>query len=208
MRYPLNYIGVTQKFSKTHKGIDLGWNSKYGGKNVPVYAVDDGVVIYNRKQTTGGYVIHIRHDNGLVSEYGHLLKDSQTILEGYKVKKGQMIARMGNSGISFGNHLHFGLYKGTSINYNVNNWVNPFDYLCLYDNQTVNAKTTNNGYVKFKTKKVVGADEEGLNVRKGINGKVVGTYKNGTELESFGVERGWNIVDNVRGYYCSNKYVK
>ena len=75
MMCPVNYVAVTQEF-KNHNGVDFGW---YGHHNQWIYAVDDGEVIYNRKQITGGYVIHIRHDNGYVSEYGHLLKDSQQV---------------------------------------------------------------------------------------------------------------------------------
>ena len=40
-KFPLKYIAITKLFSSSHKGIDLGWNSKQGGKNVPVYAADD-----------------------------------------------------------------------------------------------------------------------------------------------------------------------
>ena len=59
MRCPVNYAGVVQKFHSKHKGVDFGWNSKYGGSNQPVFASDDGIVVYNRYQTTGGYVIGI-----------------------------------------------------------------------------------------------------------------------------------------------------
>ena len=208
MRYPTNYIAVSLSFNKvTHKGVDFGWNNSYGGKNIPIYAVDDGVVIYNRKQTSGGYVIHIRHDNGFVSEYGHLLKDSQLVKEGYKVKKGQQIAKMGNSGMSLGNHLHFGLYKGEVINYNKNNWVNPFDYLCAYDNQIIGSTTSKKGYVKYNTKKVKGVPSEPLNIRN-ANNKIVGGYKNGDEAEYYGKNKTKAIVDNVRNYTTLDKYLK
>lgn len=208
MRYPVNYIGIAKPFG-SHKGIDFGWNSKHGGKNQPVYAVDDGVVIYNRHQLTGGYVIHIKHDNGIVSEYGHLKKDSQRVHEGNKVKKGQHIADMGGSGIVTGNHLHFGLYKGNSINYkDKSKFIDPLDYLCIYDNQTV-GDTTKKNYKLFYTKRVHGTDGE-LNIRNKPNesGKIVGTAKEGSEVESFGLKDKWNIVDNLRKYYCSNKYLK
>ena len=209
MRSPVNYFSVTQKFKNSgvgkHYGLDLGWNSKKGGKNQPIYAIDDGVVIYNRKQKTGGYVIHIRHDNGFVSEYGHLLKNSQKVKEGQKVKKGQQIAQMGNSGIAIGNHLHFGIYRGTSINYSKkSNFVNPLDYINLYDNQTANKSSSK--LIKH-TKRV--RSKDGLRIRnKPINGKIVKNAKYNEEVECYGLKDGWNIVDNVRGYYCSNKWLK
>lgn len=209
MRYPVNMINLKQKFG-SHKGLDLGWNDQVG-KNQPVMAIDDGEVIYNRHQVTGGYVIHIKHNNGYVSEYGHLLKDSQKVREGHKVKKGQVIALMGKSGIATGPHLHLGLYKGNYINYkDKSKFVDPFPYLCRYEDQWVDEK---NSKVKSKdihhTKKVKGTDGE-LNIRNkpGTSGKIVGTAKEGSQVESFGVTKGWNIVDNIRGYYCSNNYLK
>lgn len=209
MRFPVNTINIKQTFGK-HKGIDFGWHNSIG-KNQPVYACDDGIIIYNRYQATGGYVIHIKHDDGYVSEYGHLLKNSQKFLEGDKVKKGQQIANMGSSGINcFGAHLHFGLYKGEKINYSdKSKFVNPLPYLCMYDNQRVQEDRSK---VPAKdlhhTKKVTAKD--GLNVRTGPGTKYkkVVTAPYGSQLESFGLKNKWNIVDNIRGYYCSNNYLK
>lgn len=151
MIYPVNYIAITNAFSNSHRGVDFGWNSKFYGKNQPVYAVDNGIVIYNRKQFKGGYVIQIKHDNGYVSEYGHLKKNTQLVHEGDKVKKGQQIALMGGSGIVTGNHLHFGLYKGSKINYkDKSKFVNPILHLYATPEQIVNQKTLN----KYKILKV------------------------------------------------------
>lgn len=205
MRYPINMINIRQTFG-SHKGIDFGWTSSVG-KNQPVYAVDDGEVIYNRHQIRGGYVIQIKHNNGYVSEYGHLLKDSQLVREGHKVKKGQQIARMGASGMVTGPHLHFGLYKGNYINYkDKSKFVDPLKYLCRYDEQKIyeNSKVKN----LFHTKKVTAKD--GLNIRAGAgtNYKKVSVAPYGSQVESFGVTKGWNVVDNIRGYYCSNNYLK
>lgn len=207
MKYPVNYIALTNTFSNSHRGVDFGWNSKHYGKNQPVYAVDDGVVVYNRKQLTGGYVIQIKHDNGYVSEYGHLKKNSQLVHEKDKVKKGQQIALMGNSGIVSGNHLHFGLYKGSKINYkDKSKFTDPLKYLCMYDDQISNSKS--HSKIKFHTKHVKGADSEGLNVRNKDN-KIVGTYKNGTELETFeDVDSKRIYVDNIRKYTTYKKYLK
>lgn len=204
MMCPVNYVAVTQEF-KNHKGVDFGW---YNHHNQWIYAIDDGVVIYNRKQITGGYVIHIRHDNGYVSEYGHLLKDSQQVREGMKVKKGQKIARMGKSGMVTGEHLHFGLYKGTYINYkDKSKFVDPLKYINLYDNQKANEKTEK--LIK-RTKHAEGIPSEPLNIRyKSKNGKVVGAIYNGDQVEHYYInEDGWNCLDNIRDYVCSNRYLK
>ena len=36
MIYPVGYVGITQKFSRRHKGVDFGWNYKHGGPNQPI----------------------------------------------------------------------------------------------------------------------------------------------------------------------------
>jgi len=206
MRLPVDLINVRKKFSKSHKGIDFGFDSKILGNNQPIYAVEDGVVIYNRYQVSGGYVIHIRHDNGYVSEYGHLKKNSQLVKEGAKVKKGQKIALMGNTGMVTGYHLHFGLYKGTSINYNKkSNFVDPASFLCMYGNQQYRSNSLIKNFAQ--TKKVTGVPSEPLNIRDSKN-KIVGGYNNGDEAEYFGKNKTKAIVDNIRNYTTIDKYLK
>lgn len=208
MKMPVNDVNVRQTFSKNHKGIDLGFVSASLGKNQPVYAADDGEVIYNRYQVTGGYVIHIRHDNGYVSEYGHLKKNSQLVKEGQKVKKGQQIALMGNSGMVTGYHLHLGLYKGNKINYNnKNNFVNPLDYLCLYDNQKVYAKSKVKDF--YRTKIVFGVPSEPLIVRDKYNKRIKSMdLYNGDEVEVFGdASKSKVYVDNIKKYTTYKKYL-
>ena len=94
LEYPVDVINIRQEFSSKHHGVDLGWDSNFkGSKNQEIKAVADGVVVYNRHQTSGGYVIGIYHPKyNLTSEYGHLLKNSQRVHEGDTVKKGQAVA--------------------------------------------------------------------------------------------------------------------
>lgn len=207
MQMPVNDVNVRQKFSNSHKGIDFGFSSSSLGKNQPIYAVEDGIVIYNRHQTSGGYVIHIKHDNGYVTEYGHLKKNSQLVKEGQKVKKGQKIALMGNSGIVTGYHLHFGMYKGTKINYkDKSKFVNPLDYLCLFSNQ----KVIKNSKVKtfFETKVVTDVKSEPLNIRNKKN-KIVGALYNGDEVETYTDYSATRVyIDNIKGYLTYKRYLK
>lgn len=209
MKYPLHHIGIVQGFKNTglkkHYGVDFGWSSKDGGQNPPVYSIADGEVIYFKHQPKGGYALRIKHTNGYISEYGHLLKGSIKVKVGQKVKKYQHIANMGKSGIATGPHLHLTLYKGTYKNANK---VDPLKYLCMYDDQNATEKSLKN-YKIYHTKKVKGTDGE-LAIRNQPNtkGKVVAKAKEGSQVESFGVVSGWNIVDNIKGYYCSNKYLK
>lgn len=143
MIYPVNYIGITQGFRKgVHNGVDFGWNSKHGGPNVPIYSVADGVVISIQNQTTGGKVLIIRHDNGFCSEYAHLSRIIVRVND--RVRKGEQVANMGSTGQVTGPHLHFGLYRGTYINYSINNFVNPLDYLYKEPYQIVSENTLRN----------------------------------------------------------------
>ena len=95
-----------------HFGIDL-----VGYKYALDYIVahSDGVVVgidksvkYNlpKSRSYGNYV-KIRHNNGMYTLYAHLKYGSVNVNKGDKVKKGQVIGYMGNTGHSFGAHLHF-----------------------------------------------------------------------------------------------------
>lgn len=215
MRCPTNYIGIVKnksgkfnKFILTHKGVDFGWDSKHGGANQPIYACEDGIVVYKKYQSSGGYVLGIYHEKyNMTSEYGHLKKGSILVALNTRVSKGQMIASMGGTGKVSGNHLHFGLQKGKGLKYGLlAKWVDPLKYLNVYDGQT----TSTNGTKDLipHTKKVTAKD--GLNVRNkpSVKGGIVYTAKYNTQVETHGIKNGWNIVDNVLGYYCSNKYIK
>lgn len=207
MRYPVNYITVTKPFKKgSHYGIDLGWSDSYYGKNQPIYSVDNGTVCSIQHQTSGGNVIHIKHDSGFVSEYGHL--DTIIVKKGDKVSLGQQIGTMGCTGKVTGNHLHFGLYKGLNINYSdKSKFIDPIPYLCKYNNQVLSDKT-NNSYSINKTKIVYNVPSEPLNVRDKNNKIIAGLY-NGQEVEFYGTKLiGKAIVDKARSYTTINKYLK
>ncbi len=83
-----------------HRGIDVP-----GRFGAPVYASADGVV--ERAGYSGGYgnMIDIRHSSGLVTRYGHL--SSILVDASGTVRSGQIIGRVGSTGRSTGNHLHF-----------------------------------------------------------------------------------------------------
>lgn len=92
-----------------HSGIDISGN--YGDS---IYAVNDGRVIYSGWQSGYGKVIIIDHGNNMSTLYAHC---SQLLVgEGTAVKKGQIIGKVGSTGWSTGNHLHFEVRKnGTPI---------------------------------------------------------------------------------------------
>ncbi|HJD76612.1 MAG TPA: M23 family metallopeptidase [Bacteroides reticulotermitis] len=104
---------VTDVFNidKKHFGTDIAANP-----NESVLATMDGTVILSTYTAETGYLIEVQHSQDLISVYKHcgsLLKR-----EGDRVKGGEAIALVGNSGtLSTGPHLHFELwYKGRPVN--------------------------------------------------------------------------------------------
>ena len=95
-----NY-GYRRKFRRQHKGLDI--NAYYGDT---IRAAFDGKVRMVTFQRGGyGNVVVIRHQNGLETVYGHLSR--QLVQELQNVKAGDPIGLAGNTGRSYGVHLHF-----------------------------------------------------------------------------------------------------
>lgn len=90
-----------------HEGVDICLTS--GTSGAPVYAIDDGTV--TKASWYGGYgnCIMISFGNGYVSLYGHL--SGYNVSHGQRVKKGQVVGYIGNTGNSTGDHLHYTLYR-------------------------------------------------------------------------------------------------
>lgn len=88
-----------------HQGIDI---SGAGASGSLVVAGASGTVV-KAGWSTGGYgnYVIIDHGNGVETLYGHMLDNSLMVTEGDTVTKGQAIGRVGNTGYSFGAHLHF-----------------------------------------------------------------------------------------------------
>lgn len=94
-----------------HQGVDLA--SPKAGLKVPIYASADGVVTRSQTMGTYGNIVMILHTLGgktYETNYAHL--DSRMVKVGDKVKQGQQIGIMGNTGGSFGVHLHFEIHNG------------------------------------------------------------------------------------------------
>ena len=103
--------GFGKRWGRAHEGIDIP-----GRKGTAILAAEDGKVIYSAQRIAGyGKMIVISHSNGLKTVYAH--NSENLVKEGQKVYRGQVIAKMGNSGRSTGVHLHFEVRKGRkSIN--------------------------------------------------------------------------------------------
>ena len=143
---------ITQGYIKTLKYKHLA-NDIVALKNGKVatdyvLAHSDGEVVlvvknYNRNDKTGdsyGNFVKIKHSNNYYTLYAHLKYGSVTVSKGDKVKKGQIIGYMGNTGRSDGAHTHFEVWKGSSR-------INPTSYLNadLPTKKTISYRTHHGG---------------------------------------------------------------
>lgn len=95
---------------KLHEGIDFS-----APEGSPVYATADGEVKFAGRPGGFGNCIEITHGFNYVTRYAHL--SEMCVEEGDKVKRGDMIGKVGNSGKSIRPHLHYEvIYKGTAEN--------------------------------------------------------------------------------------------
>jgi murein DD-endopeptidase MepM/ murein hydrolase activator NlpD len=83
-----------------HAGLDIA-----GERGQPVYATAAGTVVHTGWQGGYGNLIVVDHGFGLQTRYGHLLNYS--VKQGAKVKRGDVIGHVGNTGRSTGYHLHY-----------------------------------------------------------------------------------------------------
>lgn len=96
-----------------HEGVDYSAN----GKSIPIYALDDGEVLYEGyDNSTGAIICYIRFPklDDHVGLYYHLA--NTVINKGDKVTKDTKIGMMGSTGYSTGNHLHFDWFKYSDYN--------------------------------------------------------------------------------------------
>ncbi len=105
---------ITKK-KEFHNGLDIP-----APAGTSIYAAADGIV--EKSAWYGGYgeCVIVSHGSGIRTLYGHC--SVRLVKEGQTVKKGDVIARVGTTGMSTGNHLHFTVYEGTTA-------VNPWNYL-------------------------------------------------------------------------------
>lgn len=105
-----------------HAGIDIG-----APIGTSIAAVDNGIVLYAGKANGFGNWVVIQHSNGLMSVYGHMYGDGIYVSVGQEVRRGQIIAVVGNDGQSTGPHLHFAVAAG--LTGNQMNYIDPRPYL-------------------------------------------------------------------------------
>ncbi len=104
--------------SSYHQGIDLA-----APENTPIVASRSGTVLTATYGSSGGFQVIIDHGDGYKSYYLHMIR--YVVGSGQKVSQGQVIGYVGSTGISTGNHLHFGIRTSSG-------YVNPAAYVSFY----------------------------------------------------------------------------
>lgn len=114
---PVNYTRVSSVFTqkrwhpilqkyRAHLGIDYA-----ASVGTPVKSAGSGRVLFVGQKGGYGNTIEVSHDSSYKTLYAHLNGFAKGIRSGQNVKQGQVIAYVGNTGLSSGPHLHFGLYR-------------------------------------------------------------------------------------------------
>jgi murein DD-endopeptidase MepM/ murein hydrolase activator NlpD len=99
-------------YTRAHNGVDYA-----APTGAPVAAVATGVVTSAGWSGSGGRMVRIRHASGYESEYLHLSVIARGISTGVRVAQGQLIGRVGATGLATGPHLHYALRKdGAYVN--------------------------------------------------------------------------------------------
>ena len=101
--------------ARPHEGIDVS-----APMGAPIVAPAWGVVIRVSKETGYGNVLEIDHGNGIITKYAHCSRI--VVRTGQRVKRGQVIANVGNTGLSTGPHLHYEIHVNGKV-------VDPLTYV-------------------------------------------------------------------------------
>ena len=120
-KMPIEHYVVTSEYGgrwgRMHEGMDFG-----AGTGTPIYAADGGKVIKANYWSGHGLCVEIDHGNGVVTRYSHC--SAVHVSVGDLVYQGQHIANVGNTGHSFGSHLHFEV-RVNNVAQNPRNYIHP-----------------------------------------------------------------------------------
>ena len=117
---PVNYTRISSPFTqnrwhpvlqkyRAHLGIDYA-----ASVGTPVKAAGNGKVLFVGEKGGYGNTIEVSHDSSYKTLYAHLNGFVKSLRSGQSVKQGQVIGYVGNTGLSTGPHLHFGLYRSNA----------------------------------------------------------------------------------------------
>ena len=122
MKTPINGARLSSGFGLRKHPI-LGYNKKHQGVDfaaptgTPIMAAGTGYIEFVGNNGGAGKYIRIKHLNGYKTSYSHLSKYASGIKKNVKVRQGQVIGYVGNTGMSTGPHLHYEvIFNGKRIN--------------------------------------------------------------------------------------------
>lgn len=101
--------GVGPRWGRQHKGIDIP-----APEGTPIIASREGEITRAEYSSSYGNVVYIDHKDGYTSRYAHMVS-LPMVRKGQRVSAGQQIGGVGNTGHSFGNHLHFEIRYGDVV---------------------------------------------------------------------------------------------
>ena len=118
LRAPLDFAYISSHFNpnrmhpilhkiKAHNGVDYA-----AKRNTPVMASGDGVISYVGYKSGYGRTVEVKHGGNIKTLYAHLERFNSKTKVGNKVKQGEIIAYVGDSGQATGTHLHFEFWQG------------------------------------------------------------------------------------------------
>ena len=103
-RFDPDRLHPVLKIRRPHLGVDYA-----APTGTPVRAVADGIVGFVGPKGGNGNLVSVKHGYGYESGYAHLSRFARGLKMGQRVEQGQVIGFVGNTGLSTGAHLHFGL---------------------------------------------------------------------------------------------------
>lgn len=117
LRTPLDGARITSGFGMRHHPVS-GYTRMHQGIDfaapvgTPVVAAADGTVVAVGPRNAYGRTVELRHPGGTETLYAHLSSFAPGLAPGKPVRQGQLIGRVGNTGLSSGPHLHYEISQG------------------------------------------------------------------------------------------------
>jgi murein DD-endopeptidase MepM/ murein hydrolase activator NlpD len=117
LRYPVEFTKISSTFSarrfhpilrrtRPHLGVDFA-----APRGTPVHAAADGIIRDVHWERGLGRTVRIEHADGYRTTYGHLSRIASSLRLDRPVRRGQVIGYVGSTGLSTGNHLHYGVER-------------------------------------------------------------------------------------------------
>ncbi len=178
--FPTQHPRITSPFGprwgRNHNGLDLGLRT-----GEPVMAAFEGMVRISHYSPSYGNVVVVRHKNGLETLYAHM--EARFVQPGQWLQNGQIVGLGGNTGRSYGAHLHFEFrYRGNAI-----------DPALILDVPQGKIKTSEFYLTKLNSKKPVPTSKNGKKGKSNSKGAKYHSVKRGETLNIIARKHGSSV---------------